>query len=72
MNRQVQLSMSDLFIQCLQESVACMCSIVQHLTHDFHRLVALLKSCNGGPFVSKHSVQSDVLYSPSSAGYRPQ
>ncbi|KAI6129687.1 hypothetical protein EDD16DRAFT_1689919 [Pisolithus croceorrhizus] len=31
---------------CLQESVACMCGSVQHLTHDFHRLVALLKSCN--------------------------
>lgn len=33
-------------IVCLQESVACMCGVVQHLTHDFHRLVALLKSCN--------------------------
>ncbi|KAH0832222.1 sister chromatid cohesion C-terminus-domain-containing protein [Lanmaoa asiatica] len=33
-------------VVCLQESVACMCGVVQHLTHDFHRLVALLKSCN--------------------------
>ncbi|KAI0734724.1 hypothetical protein C8Q72DRAFT_321316 [Fomitopsis betulina] len=30
----------------LQESVACMCAIVQHITHDFGRLVALLRSCN--------------------------
>ncbi|KAG6812718.1 radiation sensitive protein rad9 [Tricholoma furcatifolium] len=33
-------------IQVLQESVACMCIVVQHLTHDFTRLVNLLKSCN--------------------------
>ncbi|KAF8133417.1 hypothetical protein EV363DRAFT_1470656 [Boletus edulis] len=33
-------------VVCLQESVACLCGSVQHLTHDFHRLVALLKSCN--------------------------
>jgi cohesin loading factor subunit SCC2 len=43
-------------LQCLQESVACMCGVVQHLSHDFHRLVALLKSCNGEPCVSKYSV----------------
>lgn len=24
-----------------------MCTVVQHLTHDFGRLVALVKSCNG-------------------------
>ncbi|KZT11764.1 uncharacterized protein LAESUDRAFT_733751 [Laetiporus sulphureus 93-53] len=30
----------------LQEAVACMCSIVEHITHDFGRLVALLRSCN--------------------------
>ncbi|KAF9806781.1 hypothetical protein IEO21_08541 [Rhodonia placenta] len=30
----------------LQETVACMCAIVLHITHDFGRLVALLKSCN--------------------------
>ncbi|KAJ7134305.1 hypothetical protein C8R44DRAFT_770123 [Mycena epipterygia] len=30
----------------LQETVACMCTVVQCLTHDFPRLVALLKSCN--------------------------
>ncbi|KAG6849921.1 hypothetical protein H0H93_003632 [Arthromyces matolae] len=33
-------------VQVLQESVACMCIVVQHLTHDFMRLVNLLKSCN--------------------------
>ncbi|KIK80090.1 hypothetical protein PAXRUDRAFT_833727 [Paxillus rubicundulus Ve08.2h10] len=33
-------------VVCLQESVACMCGVVQHLTHDFYRLIALLKSCN--------------------------
>ncbi|KAF9046656.1 hypothetical protein BJ165DRAFT_1369666 [Panaeolus papilionaceus] len=34
-------------VQILQETVGCMCVVVQHLTHDFHRLVNLLKSCNG-------------------------
>ncbi|EJC97952.1 uncharacterized protein FOMMEDRAFT_114738 [Fomitiporia mediterranea MF3/22] len=29
----------------LQEVVACLCAVVRHLTHDFTRLVALLKSC---------------------------
>ncbi|KAJ7465273.1 hypothetical protein FB451DRAFT_1263153 [Mycena latifolia] len=33
-------------LQGLQETVACMCTVVQCLTHDFPRLVALLKSCN--------------------------
>ncbi|KAK7469438.1 Sister chromatid cohesion protein 2 [Stygiomarasmius scandens] len=33
-------------ISALQETVACICVVVQHLTHDFGRLVALLKSCN--------------------------
>ncbi|KAI0078215.1 ARM repeat-containing protein [Panus rudis PR-1116 ss-1] len=33
-------------IAALQETVACMCAIVQHLTHDYVRLTALLKSCN--------------------------
>ncbi|KAF8889236.1 hypothetical protein CPB85DRAFT_1441418 [Mucidula mucida] len=33
-------------IQVLQESVATLCSVVQHLTKDFTRLVFLLKSCN--------------------------
>ncbi|KAF8073449.1 hypothetical protein FPV67DRAFT_1559883 [Lyophyllum atratum] len=33
-------------VQVLQETVACMCIVVQHLTHDFTRLVNLLKSCN--------------------------
>ncbi|KAF9267598.1 hypothetical protein L218DRAFT_955463 [Marasmius fiardii PR-910] len=30
----------------LQETVACICTVVRHLTHDFGRLIALLKSCN--------------------------
>ncbi|EIW81234.1 hypothetical protein CONPUDRAFT_165445 [Coniophora puteana RWD-64-598 SS2] len=30
----------------LQEAVACICMVVKHLTHDFTRLVGLLKSCN--------------------------
>ncbi|KAJ7246366.1 hypothetical protein C8J57DRAFT_1675032 [Mycena rebaudengoi] len=34
-------------IQGLQETVACMCTVVQYLTHDFQSLVGLLKSCNG-------------------------
>ncbi|KAJ6584574.1 hypothetical protein B0H19DRAFT_980202 [Mycena capillaripes] len=34
-------------LQGLQETVACMCTVVQCLTHDFPRLVNLLKSCNG-------------------------
>ncbi|KAL5501640.1 SCC2 [Sanghuangporus vaninii] len=29
----------------LQEVVACLCAVVQHLTHDSARIVALLKSC---------------------------
>ncbi|PPQ86325.1 hypothetical protein CVT25_005626 [Psilocybe cyanescens] len=33
-------------VQILQEAVGCMCTVVQHLTHDFVRLVNLLKSCN--------------------------
>ncbi|CAK5269780.1 unnamed protein product [Mycena citricolor] len=33
-------------LQGLQETVSCMCTVVQMLTHDFTRLVALLKSCN--------------------------
>lgn len=34
-------------VQGLQETVACMCATVHNLTHDFGRLVALLRSCNG-------------------------
>lgn len=34
-------------VQGLQETVACMCAVVQCLTRDFLRLVNLLKSCNG-------------------------
>ncbi|KAJ4482460.1 hypothetical protein J3R30DRAFT_3699992 [Lentinula aciculospora] len=33
-------------ITTLQEVVACLCAVVQYLTHDFARIVALLKSCN--------------------------
>ncbi|KAI0051083.1 hypothetical protein FA95DRAFT_1554896 [Auriscalpium vulgare] len=33
-------------VQALQETVACLCAVVQNLTHDFARLVGLLKSCN--------------------------
>lgn len=35
-----------MFCQALQETVACLCTVVQHLTHDYVRLIALLKSCN--------------------------
>ena len=35
------------FPQALQETVACLCTVVQCITHDFLRLVALVKSCNG-------------------------
>ncbi|KAF6755969.1 protein rad9 [Ephemerocybe angulata] len=34
-------------INLLQEAVACMCVVVDHLTHDFSLLINLLKSCNG-------------------------
>ncbi|KAI0088475.1 hypothetical protein BDY19DRAFT_165528 [Irpex rosettiformis] len=30
----------------LQETVACLCSVVQHISHEYRRLVALLKSCS--------------------------
>ncbi|KAF8968942.1 hypothetical protein BDZ97DRAFT_1797116 [Flammula alnicola] len=33
-------------VQILQETVGCMCVVVQYLTHDFVRLVNLIKSCN--------------------------
>ncbi|KAK0464696.1 uncharacterized protein EV420DRAFT_1725943 [Desarmillaria tabescens] len=33
-------------LQVLQECIACMCTVVHHLTRDFVRIVALLKSCN--------------------------
>ncbi|KAE9388872.1 hypothetical protein BT96DRAFT_1003780 [Gymnopus androsaceus JB14] len=33
-------------IATMQEVVACLCTDVQYFTHDFSRLVALLKSCN--------------------------
>ncbi|KAJ7081353.1 hypothetical protein B0H15DRAFT_924231 [Mycena belliarum] len=40
----LQVRLSSL--SSLQETVACLCTVVQCLTHDFPRLVALLKSCN--------------------------
>ncbi|KAF8648994.1 hypothetical protein AX16_006108 [Volvariella volvacea WC 439] len=33
-------------LQVLQETVACLCAVVQSLTHDFSRLINLVKSCN--------------------------
>ncbi|KAK1217276.1 Sister chromatid cohesion protein 2 [Marasmius sp. AFHP31] len=33
-------------VAALQETVACICVVVRYLTHDYQRLVALLKSCN--------------------------
>jgi cohesin loading factor subunit SCC2 len=32
--------------QALPETVACLCAVVHHITHDYQRLVALLRSCN--------------------------
>ncbi|KAG8956027.1 Sister chromatid cohesion protein 2 [Tulasnella sp. 424] len=31
----------------LPECIACFCAVVKHLTHDYQRVVGLLKSCNG-------------------------
>nr|Q00333.2 RecName: Full=Protein rad9; AltName: Full=SCC2 homolog [Coprinopsis cinerea okayama7\ len=33
-------------VNILQEAVGCMCAVVRHLTHDFKRLINLLKGCN--------------------------
>ncbi|KAJ3848406.1 hypothetical protein EV368DRAFT_49356 [Lentinula lateritia] len=41
----ITVNHSDMF-KTLQEVVACLCAVVQYLTHDFARVVALLKSCN--------------------------
>lgn len=30
----------------LQESIACLCCVVKHITHEAHLLVSLMKSCN--------------------------
>ncbi|KAF4581480.1 Sister chromatid cohesion protein 2 [Pleurotus pulmonarius] len=53
-------------ILALQETVACMCTVVQHLTHDFPRLAALLKSCNAR---LQQTIQrpSDKLVTPNEA-----
>ncbi|CDO75304.1 hypothetical protein BN946_scf184654.g12 [Trametes cinnabarina] len=47
-------------VQGLQETVACMCATVHHITHDFARIVALLKSCNARlqQAIKKPSAQS--------------
>ncbi|KAG8678164.1 Sister chromatid cohesion protein 2 [Ceratobasidium sp. 395] len=34
-------------VSALPETVACLCAVVHHITHDYQRLVALLRSCNG-------------------------
>ncbi|KAG6853818.1 hypothetical protein C0991_001064 [Blastosporella zonata] len=47
-------------VQVLQESVACMCIVVQHLTHDFTRLVNLLKSCNGTLLPHKLDIKASL------------
>ncbi|KAH9923582.1 hypothetical protein B0H21DRAFT_765352 [Amylocystis lapponica] len=49
----------------LQETVSCMCAIVQHITHDFGRLVALLRSCNT-------RLQQAVTKGPSQAMSAPE
>lgn len=46
--------------QGLQETVACMCATVHHLTHDFARLVALLRSCNGAFSAADVIYRSDI------------
>ncbi|TRM61170.1 hypothetical protein BD626DRAFT_502962 [Schizophyllum amplum] len=33
-------------LNTLQETIACICAVVKHLTHDYARLVNLLKSCH--------------------------
>lgn len=43
----IETFMANLLPQILQEAVGCMCAVVQHLTHDFNRLINLLKGCNG-------------------------
>ncbi|KAF9457433.1 hypothetical protein BDZ94DRAFT_1326256 [Collybia nuda] len=51
--QELQLALQPMIIkpsgggfQVLQESIACMCIVIQNLTHDFMRLVNLVKSCN--------------------------
>ncbi|CCO30647.1 Protein rad9 AltName: Full=SCC2 homolog [Rhizoctonia solani AG-1 IB] len=33
-------------LAALPETVACLCAVVHHITHDYQRLVTLLRSCN--------------------------
>ncbi|KAF8755190.1 Sister chromatid cohesion C-terminus [Rhizoctonia solani] len=33
-------------VAALPETVACLCAVVHHITHDYQRLVTLLRSCN--------------------------
>lgn len=36
---------ADIFLQTMQEAIACFCVVVNHLTHDYTRAIGLLKSC---------------------------
>ncbi|KAI0754694.1 hypothetical protein C8Q80DRAFT_1094239 [Daedaleopsis nitida] len=51
----------------LQETVACMCATVHHITHDFARLVALLRSCNAR---LQQAIQKPVTQAQSGAEQR--
>lgn len=42
-------------LNTLQETIACICAVVKHLTHDYGRLVNLLKSCHS----KRHSTTQD-------------
>ncbi|CAE6459153.1 unnamed protein product [Rhizoctonia solani] len=33
-------------VAALPETVACLCAVVRHITHDYQRLATLLRSCN--------------------------
>ncbi|KAL1743690.1 sister chromatid cohesion C-terminus-domain-containing protein [Schizophyllum fasciatum] len=57
-------------LNTLQETIACICAVVKHLTHDYGRLVNLLKSCHhrlqvvlkaGGGIPENQVIQQTVL-----------
>ncbi|OBZ71396.1 Protein rad9 [Grifola frondosa] len=48
----------------LQETVACMCAVVRHITHDFGRVVALLRSCNVRLIQALTKPQSQSITAP--------
>uniref|UniRef100_D8PZC4 Sister chromatid cohesion protein n=1 Tax=Schizophyllum commune (strain H4-8 / FGSC 9210) TaxID=578458 RepID=D8PZC4_SCHCM len=57
-------------LNTLQETIACICAVVKHLTHDYGRLVNLLKSCHnrlqsvlkaGGAITDKQVIPQTVL-----------